>query len=73
MYLQSSYISGDVNIFESNGNNFQFDRDSQRWPIEHDLSICHDSSNGIDRLSISNVFGQPVFVVEDGKAKAIRK
>ena len=72
-YSQSSSVSRNCNILESNGCNFQFDWNRQRWPVEDDLSISNDSSDGISGLRCSDVFGQPVLVVDDGKPEAFEQ
>jgi hypothetical protein len=58
---------------ESNGNDFEGDWNSKRRPVEDDLTIGDHPSNSIDRLSSSDVFGQPVFVIDDGKSETENK
>jgi YD repeat-containing protein len=71
MYSQSGYLRRNVNILEGNGNNLQFDWNSQGRPIEHYLSIGNYSSDGIDRFCGIDIFGQPVFVIDDCKSVTI--
>ena len=68
-YSQAWSIGRNGNILESNGSNFEGDWNSKRSPVEDDLGIGDDSSNGIDRLSSGNVFGQPVFVIDNGESE----
>jgi hypothetical protein len=72
-YLQSGSISRNGNILEGNRNNLQLDRNSQRRPIEDELSISNNPSNGIDGFCSVDISSQPVSVVDDGKWVAIWK
>ena len=46
------------------------DRNCEGGPVEDDLGVSHDSSDGLDCFSVSHVLGQPVLVVDDGKLEA---